>query len=231
MISWTYLPIAAAVRSRVFFCVCCHDPVCRRRGGGIGFHWRRIDGGSAARQNSTPDRRPPTPEVIARAPSVSPSAHPAQLLQRRFGNEGTGRLLARASIFAVSVRKEGSIVPSRADQSGSEAPATLISAAAAQSPARLPEPVAGAGAQPQEGSLSRASGAGRPTPSPSPATHQLTTLTGQIKFQVTHSSTRATATLVFEGVECTWKGVLLESYHGFMNCADKTRLPLRPWTK
>jgi hypothetical protein len=42
--------------------------------------------------------------------------------------------------------------------------------------------------------------------------------TGQIRFQLTGFSTRATATLVFEGVECTWKGVLSESYHGFMNC-------------
>jgi hypothetical protein len=38
--------------------------------------------------------------------------------------------------------------------------------------------------------------------------------TGQIRFHVTGSSSRATATLVFEGVECTWEGVLLESYHG-----------------
>jgi hypothetical protein len=31
-------------------------------------------------------------------------------------------------------------------------------------------------------------------------------------------------------VECTWEGVLLKSYHGFMNCTDKTSLPLRLWT-
>jgi hypothetical protein len=55
--------------------------------------------------------------------------------------------------------------------------------------------------------------------------------TGQIRFHVTDSSTRATATLVFEGVECTWEGVLSESYHGFMNCADKTSLPVRLWIK
>ena len=53
--------------------------------------------------------------------------------------------------------------------------------------------------------------------------------TGQIRFQVNGSSTRATATLVFEGVECTYD--LSESYHGFMNCADHTSLPLRLWTK
>jgi hypothetical protein len=53
--------------------------------------------------------------------------------------------------------------------------------------------------------------------------------TGQIKLQVIGSSSRATATLIFEGVECTYEGVLSESYHGFMNCADKTSLPLRLW--
>ncbi len=55
--------------------------------------------------------------------------------------------------------------------------------------------------------------------------------TGQIRFHVTDSSTRAIATLVFEGIECTWEGVLSESYHGFMNCADKTSLPVRLWIK
>jgi hypothetical protein len=55
--------------------------------------------------------------------------------------------------------------------------------------------------------------------------------TGHIRFQLNGSSTRATAALVFEGVECTWEGVLSESYHGFMDCADKTSLPLRLWTK
>jgi hypothetical protein len=54
---------------------------------------------------------------------------------------------------------------------------------------------------------------------------------GQIRLRLMGSSSRATATLVFEGVECTYEGVLSESYHGFMNCADKTSLPLRLWAK
>jgi hypothetical protein len=37
--------------------------------------------------------------------------------------------------------------------------------------------------------------------------------------------------LVSEGVECTYEGVLSESYHGFMKCADETNLPLTLWTK
>jgi hypothetical protein len=55
--------------------------------------------------------------------------------------------------------------------------------------------------------------------------------TGQIRLHAIGPSSRATATLVFEGVECTYEGALSESYHGFMNCADKTSLPLRLWTK
>jgi ABC-type sugar transport system substrate-binding protein len=56
--------------------------------------------------------------------------------------------------------------------------------------------------------------------------------TGQIRFQATgFAQRRVTATLVFEGVECTYEGVLSESYQGFMNCVDKTSLPLRLWTE
>jgi len=55
--------------------------------------------------------------------------------------------------------------------------------------------------------------------------------TGQIRFHLTGSPPHVTAALVFEGVECRYDGVLSESYHGFMNCADKTSLPLGLWTK
>jgi len=53
----------------------------------------------------------------------------------------------------------------------------------------------------------------------------------QIKLHIAGSSQRVTATLVFDGVECTYRGVLTESYHGFMDCADRTSLPLSLWTK
>jgi len=53
----------------------------------------------------------------------------------------------------------------------------------------------------------------------------------QIRLQVERSSQRVMAALVFDGVECTYRGVLTESYHGFMNCADQTSVPLRLWTK
>ena len=54
---------------------------------------------------------------------------------------------------------------------------------------------------------------------------------GEIRFELSKSSSRITATLNFDGSKCTYDGTLSESYHGFMNCADKTSLPLRLGTK
>jgi hypothetical protein len=56
-------------------------------------------------------------------------------------------------------------------------------------------------------------------------------VTSKIKLQFAGSSQRVTAKLVFEGVDCIYQGVLTESYHGFMDCADHASLPLRLWTK
>jgi hypothetical protein len=53
----------------------------------------------------------------------------------------------------------------------------------------------------------------------------------QIKLQITGPSRRVTATVAFEGLACSYRGVLSESYHGFMNCGNKTSIPLRLWTK
>ena len=53
----------------------------------------------------------------------------------------------------------------------------------------------------------------------------------QIKLQITGASRRVAATVVFEGLACTYRGVLSEAYHGFMNCENQTSLPLRLWTK
>ena len=49
---------------------------------------------------------------------------------------------------------------------------------------------------------------------------------GQISFRWIGSS-RIAATLLFEGSECTYQGVLSETYHGFMDCAGNTSLPLK----
>jgi hypothetical protein len=55
--------------------------------------------------------------------------------------------------------------------------------------------------------------------------------TSQIKLQIAGSSRRVMATVAFEGLACTYQGVLSESYHGFMNCANQTSLPFRLWIK
>jgi hypothetical protein len=55
--------------------------------------------------------------------------------------------------------------------------------------------------------------------------------TSHIRLRIDKPSQQVTAALVFEGVECTYHGVLTESHHGFMDCADQTSVPLRLWTK
>jgi hypothetical protein len=48
----------------------------------------------------------------------------------------------------------------------------------------------------------------------------------QISFRRIGSS-RIAATLLFEGSECSYQGFLPETYHGFMDCAGNTSLPLK----
>ena len=54
---------------------------------------------------------------------------------------------------------------------------------------------------------------------------------GEIRFELTQSSSRVTATLAFDGSKCTYKGMLSESYRGFMDCGHEGSFPLRLWTK
>jgi hypothetical protein len=54
---------------------------------------------------------------------------------------------------------------------------------------------------------------------------------GEIRFELTPSSSRVTATLDFDTNKCTYKGMLSESYHGFMDCGREGSIPLRLWTK
>ena len=54
---------------------------------------------------------------------------------------------------------------------------------------------------------------------------------GKIRFELAKSSSRITATLDVDGSKCTYKGMLSESYHGFMDCGREGSLPLRLWTK
>ena len=39
------------------------------------------------------------------------------------------------------------------------------------------------------------------------------------------------ATLLVDGVECTYSGRLSDSYTGTMNCPDRRAVPLRLWLK
>ena len=52
----------------------------------------------------------------------------------------------------------------------------------------------------------------------------------QISFRRIGPS-RIAATLLFEGSECSYQGCLSETYHGFMDRADNTSLPLRLWAE
>ena len=54
---------------------------------------------------------------------------------------------------------------------------------------------------------------------------------GEIRFELAKSSSSITATLDFQGSKCAYKGVLSESYHGFMDCGREGSLPLKLWTR
>jgi hypothetical protein len=55
---------------------------------------------------------------------------------------------------------------------------------------------------------------------------------GEVRFQLSGaSSSRMSATLLIDGVECSYSGRLSDSYSGTMNCADKRAVPLKIWLK
>jgi hypothetical protein len=55
--------------------------------------------------------------------------------------------------------------------------------------------------------------------------------TGEIRFQLSASSSRLNATLSVAGAECTYSGRLSDSYIGMMNCPDRQTVPLKLWVK
>jgi hypothetical protein len=55
--------------------------------------------------------------------------------------------------------------------------------------------------------------------------------TGQMRFQMLASSSRLNATLVIEGVQCSYSGRLSDSYDGMMSCPDRQAIPLKLWLK
>jgi hypothetical protein len=55
--------------------------------------------------------------------------------------------------------------------------------------------------------------------------------TGEIRFQISGWFSSMTATLLVDGVECTYSARLSDSYSGLMNCPHKPALPVTLWLK
>jgi hypothetical protein len=54
---------------------------------------------------------------------------------------------------------------------------------------------------------------------------------GEVRFQLSSSSSELNATFSVAGVECTYSGRLSDSYTGTMNCPDRQAVPLKLWVK
>ncbi|HSI01163.1 MAG TPA: hypothetical protein VLA02_11215 [Reyranella sp.] len=54
--------------------------------------------------------------------------------------------------------------------------------------------------------------------------------TGEIRFSLTGAS-RLTATLLVNGVECSYSGRQSDSYNGSLKCPDRRAVPLTLWLK
>jgi hypothetical protein len=55
--------------------------------------------------------------------------------------------------------------------------------------------------------------------------------TGEMRFELSGSSSRMKATLLVDGIECTYRAKLSGSYTGTMNCPDRRTVPLTLWVK
>ena len=55
--------------------------------------------------------------------------------------------------------------------------------------------------------------------------------TGEMRFQISASSSQLNATFRVAGVECTYSGRLSDSYTGTMTCPDREAVPLKLWVK
>jgi hypothetical protein len=54
---------------------------------------------------------------------------------------------------------------------------------------------------------------------------------GEIRLQISQPASRLSATLVLDGVACTYSGQLSDFYSGTMNCPARAPLPLKIWLK
>jgi hypothetical protein len=55
--------------------------------------------------------------------------------------------------------------------------------------------------------------------------------TGEIRYQISALSSRLTATLLVEGVECTYSAAPSDPYSGMMACPNREVVPLKLWLK
>ena len=55
--------------------------------------------------------------------------------------------------------------------------------------------------------------------------------TGEMRFQISGWTSRMTASLLIDGVACTFNGKLSDSYSGMMICPDRRAVPLALWVK
>jgi hypothetical protein len=54
---------------------------------------------------------------------------------------------------------------------------------------------------------------------------------GEIRFQISALSSRLDATLLVEGVACSYSAGLSAPYSGMMTCPDREAVPLKLWLK
>src|SRR5690349_388377 len=54
---------------------------------------------------------------------------------------------------------------------------------------------------------------------------------GNLRVQMLPSSPRMEATLLMDGVECRYRGVLSDFYSGTMSCPGREAVPLKLWIK
>jgi hypothetical protein len=55
--------------------------------------------------------------------------------------------------------------------------------------------------------------------------------TGEIRFQISALSSRLDATLLVEGVACSYSAGSSDPYSGMMACPDREAVPLKLWLK
>jgi hypothetical protein len=54
---------------------------------------------------------------------------------------------------------------------------------------------------------------------------------GEIHMQISQQPSRMTATLLVDGVTCTYSGRLSDFYSGIMSCPNGRAVPLKIWLK